>query len=246
VLGHGVERHALIVPALGVRWRIHIPDGVSGAQPPSGNDRLPVLRNGGCRELATGPSPLRFRGMEPISLSTERLTLDQPTMSDVDDITASCSEPVFETFMVTPWPYERQHAEFFVQDFVPRGWSSGDEWTWAIRRKGVETMLGAIGVRMSSGMVGFWLGGPHRGQGVMPEALTAVVDAVFELSDRSEVLWECVRGNSASLQVAKKVGFRFTGEAPGTILGRDGSASRSWTGRLTRTNDRNPQSGWPA
>jgi RimJ/RimL family protein N-acetyltransferase len=184
--------------------------------------------------------------MEPFPLVTERLVLDQPTAIDVDRIALYCTDPAFETFMTTPWPYERQHAEYFVSDFVPSGWSSGSEWTWAIREGDGQELLGVVGVRMNIGTVGYWLGHPHRGRGIMPEALTAAVDAVFERTERSEILWECVVGNVASMKVAQKVGFRFTGEAPGMIPSRDGTATRSWTGVLGRADARVPRGGWPA
>lgn len=184
--------------------------------------------------------------MEPFRLETDRLMLDQPTAADVDRIALYCTDPVFEKFMTIPWPYERADAEYFVNDFVPGGWSSGSEWTWVIREGDGEEMLGAVGVRMKSGMVGYWLGSPHRGRGIMPEALAAAMDAVFERTDRSEILWECVVGNVASMKVAQKLGFRFTGEAPGMIPSRDGSVARSWTGVLGRADERVPRPGWPA
>ncbi|WP_082465827.1 GNAT family N-acetyltransferase [Agreia sp. Leaf210] len=184
--------------------------------------------------------------MEPYPLSTRRFVLDQPSATDVDRISVYCTDLVFRDFMTTPWPYEREHAEYFVNDFVPTGWSSGREWTWAIRDGVGQPLLGVVGVRMNTGMVGYWLGRPHRGRGVMPEALAAAIEAVFQQTGRSEVLWECVVGNIASSRVARKVGFRYTGEASGIVPGRDGSAVRSWTGTLGRADDRIPQNGWPA
>jgi len=183
--------------------------------------------------------------MEPFSLTTKRLVLDQPTIRDIDNIVLYCTEPVFKEFMTTPWPYQRQHAESFVSRFVPHGWSSGTEWTWAIRGRDSQDMIGAISIRTGSGMVGYWLGRRHRGRGVMTEALRAVIDAVFDRSDRQHVRWECVVGNVASLRVAKSVGFRFTGEQLGIIPGRDGDLTPSWTGILSRVHDRTPQLGWP-
>ena len=184
--------------------------------------------------------------MDPFTVRTERFLLDQPTKSDVDDISRYCSEPVFEKYMVTPWPYKREHAESFVNDFVPAGWARNDEWTWAIREDNGGPLLGVVGIRLVSGMVGYWLGAPHRGQGVMPEALAAVIEAAFERTARDDVLWECVVGNIASLRVAQKVGFRYAGQDSGMILGRDGSPIPSWTGSLDRDATRTPQHGWPA
>ncbi|MEZ5213554.1 MAG: GNAT family N-acetyltransferase [Microbacterium sp.] len=74
--------------------------------------------------------------MDAFPLETARLTLDQPTAADVDDIARFCAEPVFDRFMVTPWPYERQHAVGFIEEYVPNGWAQNTEWTWAIREHG--------------------------------------------------------------------------------------------------------------
>ncbi|WP_227497098.1 GNAT family N-acetyltransferase [Planctomonas psychrotolerans] len=183
--------------------------------------------------------------MQPFPLRTERFILDQPSVDDVDDIASYCSDPVFEMFVVTPWPYERQHAEYFVNEHVPGGWAQDDEWTWAIRDGSGQPLLGVICIRVDSGMVGFWLGAPHRGRGIMPEALTAVIDATFDRTERTDVLWECVVGNHASLRVAEKVGYRYTGQRDGMTLGRDGASTPSWTGRLGRDDTRAPQPGWP-
>ncbi len=183
--------------------------------------------------------------MDPFRLTTDRLVLDQPTDADVDDIAAYCVDPVFERFMVTPWPYRREHAVGFVSEYVPQGWARDDEWTWAIREQSGGALLGVVGVRLGGGMVGYWLGAPHRGRGILPEALTAAVDAVFARTALDRVRWECTVGNVASLRVAQKCGFRFTGEHAGLIAGRDGSPIIAWNGELLRADDRAPKPGWP-
>lgn len=137
--------------------------------------------------------------MDAFPLETARLTLDQPTAADVDDIARFCAEPVFDRFMVTPWPYERQHAVGFIEEYVPNGWAQNTEWTWAIREHGAADLLGVISVRLDGGMVGYWLGALYRGRGILPEALETVVDAVFARTELDRVRWECTRGNVASL-----------------------------------------------
>ena len=183
--------------------------------------------------------------MDAFPLETARLTLDQPTAADVDDIARFCAEPVFDRFMVTPWPYERQHAVGFVEEYVPNGWVQNTEWTWAIREHAAADLLGVISVRLDGGMVGYWLGAPYRGRGILPEALETVVDAVFARTELDRVRWECTRGNVASLRVAQKTGFRFSGAQPGRIPNRDGSPIQAWTGELLRTDDRAVKPGWP-
>ena len=60
--------------------------------------------------------------MQPLTLRTDRLVLDQPRDGDVDAITEYCQDPLFERYLTVPWPYEREHAVSFVDDYIPAGW----------------------------------------------------------------------------------------------------------------------------
>lgn len=191
--------------------------------------------------------------MEPFELRTERLVLDQPVADDAAAMAAYCADPVFERFMATPWPYELEHAKWFIETGVPEGWATGREWNWAIRREHGSPLLGVIGIRLFNDMIGYWLGAEHRGQKIMSEAARAVVDAYFERTEQGEVLWECVQGNIASLRVAQDAGFSYTGAAQGIIPARDGSLIPSWTARISRdihagrtTQDPAHKTPWPA
>lgn len=184
--------------------------------------------------------------MHPFPLQTARLTLNQPTESDVDAVAAYCTDPLAERYLITPWPYERHHAESFIHEFVPHGWATDQEWTWALRPSGVGPLLGVVAIRPASGSIGYWLGAPHRGSGLMTEAVNRVVDEFFDRTDHDPVVWNCFPGNVASMRVAQRVGFRFTGERAGVILQRDGSLGRAWTGELSRHDDRQAKPGWPS
>ena len=99
-----------------------------------------------------------------------------------------------------------------------------------------------------SGYVGFWMGAEHRGRGHMSEALRLVADWTLTTGYAGirEIGWECLVGNTASASVARRCGFRFTGEAPSRVAYRDGTHPPSWTGALADTDVREPQAGWPA
>lgn len=183
--------------------------------------------------------------MRPFELSTARLVLNRPGAGDVEDIADYCTDPLFERFMVTPWPYERKHAEWFVAHAVPQGWADGTEWNWAIRAKGNDRILGMIGVRFPDGMIGYWLGLPHRRNRFMSEAVRGVVEAVFDRSDLRQLRWECRLGNTSSLRTAQRTGFTYAGISSGAIPGRDGKPVMSWTGTLERDDSREPKPGWP-
>jgi RimJ/RimL family protein N-acetyltransferase len=182
--------------------------------------------------------------MRPVDLATARLVLDQPGEGDVDDIARYCREPLFEQYLTTPWPYERRHAEGFVREYVPAGWDTDRECTWALRRGTGEPLLGVIGWRAERSDIGFWLGAPHRGQGFMSEALGAVADWLFA-RDVPVIRWEAYLGNVASAATARAAGFRYTGEAPADVVARDGSRPAAWHGELASIAPRRRQPGWP-
>jgi RimJ/RimL family protein N-acetyltransferase len=185
--------------------------------------------------------------MQPATLTTARLVLDQPTLNDVALITEYCQDPLFEQYMSTPWPYRSQHAVSFLSGIVEPGWAEDREYTWAIRSNG--TFMGIIGVRRERtpdvANFGYWIGGPHRGQGFMSEAVDAVIDWCFARGIRT-LNWECVAGNVASMRTARAAGFFYRGEKPANIPARDGSRPTAWHGVLGAGDDRGVKDGWPA
>ena len=183
--------------------------------------------------------------MQPVELRTRRLRLTPPESRDIDLVTEYCQDPIFEAVMTLPWPYHRGDAQYFVEEHVPRGWADDTEYTWALRRSADGPLLGAIGWRAHLSMIGFWLGEPHRGQGLMPEAFTAVADWLFRRGVE-RIAWECVVGNTASLSVARATGFTFTGEGPADVPARDGGRPPAWRAELAAGDSRDPKPGWPA
>lgn len=182
--------------------------------------------------------------MKPIELESERLVLDQPTAADIPLIVEYCRDPLFERYMTLPWPYERKHAEYFVNDLVPKGWALDAEYTWALRTESGGELLGVIGSRTTARDLGYWLGAPHRGNGYMTEAVGSVLGWLFGLG-WNLVSWECVVGNAASASVARKCGFRYTGSAPSHGAFRDGSRPMAWHAVLGSTDNRSEKPGWP-
>lgn len=181
--------------------------------------------------------------MKPVTLRTSRLVLDQLTLGDVDLVTEYCQDPLFEKFMLTPWPYARTDAEKFIGEVVPIWWEDEREFTWAVRHDG--EFLGVISYRTLGHDIGYWLGGPHRGHGYIPEALAAVADFVFA-QGASEILWECIPGNRSSREVARKSGFSWDGPGPSIYLNREGVRDTSWHGSLRPADSREPKPGWPS
>lgn len=199
--------------------------------------------------------------MLPVTLSSPLVSLDQPMAGDAARVFEYCQDPLFERYLTIPWPYTRAHADGFLTEFVPGGWRSDREYTWAMRAPGASELLGVIGLGVSAGSggsggaggpggrvgsIGFWLGAPHRGRGLVPEAQRLVADWAFSARIVDTIRWECVVGNVASARAARKAGFTFDGEAASVDPYRDGTHPASWRGFLRVADGRRPKAGWPA
>lgn len=184
--------------------------------------------------------------MDPVTLDTARMVLDTPLLSDAPLVANYCTDPLFEAFMATPWPYRTSDAAYFLSKVVPDGWVTGYELTWALRASTAGPLMGVIGWRPRLGDIGYWLGAPHRGSGLMTEAVNAVTDWIFATQSVAAIGWECFFGNLASMSVARKAGFTFTGEGPSHIVARDGGHPLSWHGVIGRGDPHSPTPGWPA
>lgn len=191
--------------------------------------------------------------MKPVTLRTERLVLDLPVLADVDLIAEYCADPVFEHWMTTPWPYTREHALGFVNEYVAVGWQQDREFTWALRPAGSRELLGMVGIRREDDArwtdgqwnLGYWMGGPNRGAGLTTEAARAVVDWGFAEGIAPRYRWEAVAGNLGSLAIARRLGFTFLETTPGRAEGMPAQRSDTWHAELGPDDDRAVKPGWP-
>jgi RimJ/RimL family protein N-acetyltransferase len=194
--------------------------------------------------------------VEPVTLRSERLVLSEPSLDDADRVVEYCQDPLFETYLSTPWPYHREDAEFFLSEVVSTGWELGREFIWALRQTEGGPLLGVVGLHRRRATepdsldVGYWLGAPHRGHGYMAEAVRTVVAWALDGGTPDAIRtvhWECAIGNVASARTARAAGFRFTGVGPSQVATRDGSHPPHWHGRRVPSDDdgTDPYLAWP-
>jgi hypothetical protein len=79
--------------------------------------------------------------------------LDLRVPDDKNVVTAHCQDPLFESVLATPWPYETRDAKGCLGEIVPRGWENDSEYAWALRRDGL--LMGVISYRSAGGDLGF-------------------------------------------------------------------------------------------
>ena len=119
---------------------------------------------------------------------------------------------------------------------VPHPYTADDAWEWlsrwradarpsqaqfVIELKG-EGAAGAVSFREEDGVaiLGYWLGEPHWGQGLMSEALYAVLDWYFDVTEADIVVSGAFHFNMASEALQMKFGFVETGRSTRHCLAR--------------------------
>lgn len=182
-------------------------------------------------------------------LRSERLTLSEPDARDIDALCAYCSDPEILRWVPLPDPFERVHAEYFVNTFVPEGRENGTRAEWALRLEPGAPLIGMIELLIEparSANIGFWIAEKFRGRGLMGEAINTVADHVFDQEGRAliRIHWEAMIGNDSSARLARKVGFQFEGTSRASIVFR-GQRRDGWHASLLATDARSPHDGWP-
>jgi len=183
-------------------------------------------------------------------LRSEHLTLSEPDARDIDALCRYCADPEILRWIPLPDPFERAHAEYFVNTFVPEGRTNGTRAQWALRLDEAAELIGVVQLRFEpaqSANIGYWIAEQYRGRGLVAEALNSVADHAFAHDGRGLVRlhWEAMIGNDSSARVARKVGFRFEGTARAGIVYRGGRHD-GWTASLLPDDPRRPHAGWPA
>lgn len=175
-----------------------------------------VFRPGGTdraiRELAQATHRLslrRIRDSLPGRIATRRLVLRAPIRGDVPDLVKLAdNKAIADRLARLPSPYTRADAIGFVEIFAQRP----DERPYAITLG--DKFIGVVGFTFTEGRpaeLGYWLGEPYWGQGVMTEAARALVEAAHRTQHFELIAARALADNAASLHVLEKLGFKCVG-----------------------------------
>ena len=140
-----------------------------------------------------------------VTLSTTRLTLRQPVKADADAIVAGLNDVEVTHFLTrVPFPYAKEDALYWLGTLRP---ARPGAVHLAIDLQG-EGLIGVVGIETE---LGYWLNRKFHGRGYMTEACAALLDWHFANLPVSIVHSGAHAGNTASLHVQDKLGFRDTG-----------------------------------
>jgi len=164
------------------------------------------------RELAAATHRLtlrRIRDSLPGKLATRRLVLRAPMRGDVPDLVRLADNATIAARLARlPHPYTRADAIGFVEIFAQRP----DERPYAITLD--DRFIGVVGFTFNEGKppeLGYWLGEPYWGQGLMSEAARALLEAAHRTAHFELIAARALADNAASLNVLAKLGFVRTG-----------------------------------
>lgn len=146
-------------------------------------------------------------------LETERLVLRPWSEADAENLYKYAKNPAVGP--VAGWPVHT--SEENSREII--GGALSDPETYAVVLKKTGNPVGSIGLMIGEkssivagadeGEIGYWLGEPYWGQGLIPEAVREMLRYSFEEMDLKVVWCGYFDGNKKSRSVQKKCGFRY-------------------------------------
>ncbi len=149
-------------------------------------------------------------------LETHRLILRRYRIEDAEDMFSNwASDPEVTKFLT--WP---PHSSADVTRKILNSWIScyddGGFFQWAIELKETGGVIGSIAVvrleeAISEAEIGYCLGRAYWGKGIMPEALRAVCDYLFDTAEINRICAGHDVNNPKSGRVMEKAGLKKEG-----------------------------------
>lgn len=146
-------------------------------------------------------------------LETERLLLRPWQESDAAALYRYASSP--DVGPAAGWPVHTSEENSLA---VIRSVFSAAE-TYAVVLKETNEAVGSIGLKMQDASelvsasdeaeLGYWIGVPYWGQGLIPEAAEEILRHGFETLGLAKIWCAHYAGNEKSLRVQEKCGFRY-------------------------------------
>jgi ribosomal-protein-alanine N-acetyltransferase len=149
----------------------------------------------------------------PKTLKTERLRLRKVKPSDAEAIFREYAQDPEVTKYVS-WRAHRSVDE--TRDYVRAcllAWDTGKAFNWVIEGREDNELMGMIVARVNAAKweLGFVLARRYWGQGIMTQAIRAVIEWAFCRGGIFRVWAVCDIDNLASARVMEKVGMRREG-----------------------------------
>lgn len=168
-----------------------------------------------------------------VVLRTRRFVLRQPVMGDAQPLARYLNDfEVSGNLARVPFPYHLSDARAWLRTRLPTLPVEATNFAIDLPGKG---LVGQVGFHQGpqGPIIGYWLGRPYWGQGLMTEAVTACLDWFFGATQHPVVYSGVFTFNAASLAIQAKLGFTETGRSSLLCLARGAEVEHIDT-QLTR------------
>ena len=151
----------------------------------------------------------------PRELKTNDLFLRPIGMSDTKGLFAMLSDPLSMKYWSDPPIASIDDAKIVLQKDTESD-ERGDSMCWAVMLDGHETMIGKCILFQFSqanrrAEIGYILNREYWGQGLMRQALEAVIDFAFTTLELHRIEADVDADNGASLAILERLGFKREG-----------------------------------
>lgn len=151
----------------------------------------------------------------PQRVLTERLVLRRHLRADAAPLARLLDNwNVVRWLAQVPFPYTEKDALDWIAQ-TARNWAEGRDYQFVVARRGDDTLVGHIGLRIDrsgrGGELGYWFGQPYWGLGYAAEAAHATIAFGFEALGLERIWATCLPDNRRSLRVLAKAGLLISG-----------------------------------
>lgn len=150
------------------------------------------------------------------TIETERLILRPFVREDAEDMYRNwASDPEVTKYLTWPVHPDAGCTRRVLEDWIPR-YEDGGYFNWAIVWRQTGRVIGSIAVvklieEIDEAEIGYCLSRSFWGQGIMPEALRAVEDYLFETAGLNRIAASHDANNPKSGRVMDKAGMKPEG-----------------------------------
>ena len=150
------------------------------------------------------------------TIETPRLLLRRFTIEDADDMYDNwASDPEVTRYLTWPTHTDVETTRALLEDWVAK-YADGAWFNWAIEWKSTGRVIGNISVvhlreDIDEAVIGYCMSRAYWGMGIMPEALTAVMDYLFDVAGMNRIAAYHDSNNPKSGRVMQKAGMKWEG-----------------------------------
>ncbi|WP_067495602.1 GNAT family N-acetyltransferase [Actinoplanes sp. TFC3] len=153
----------------------------------------------------------------PLTLTGDGIILREWRDDDLDELVALLDEPAIARWTPMPSPFDLEAGVAYLKR-AKRGRVTGSRIQLAITADGGkplgEVLLFGVDAGLREAELGYLVGAHHRRRGLAARSLSLLSSYARSSLDLSRLVLRIDPGNTASTAVARRCGYRLTGEPP--------------------------------